>query len=388
MVHGVLLINKEAGGTSHDVVSAVRRILGQKKVGHAGTLDPLAEGLIVVLLGYGVKLSNCLLINDKKYHFTLRLGVTTDTLDKTGKIVEKKEVLASEEQITQIMQKSQGQLSLPVPLVSAVKVKGKKLYEYQRANQDVTVPLRDMVFRDLEIKNVKKETVEVILSCSKGSYVRSWVSFVGEELGTGACLENLTRLESFPFKVSSALTLREVEERIEKSLYGSNLKNAHLTTPVSTDNATDKLASNPADNATDNPVDNLADNATDNLADNPVDNNEAVKIKDKDTKPTNILSTEQLCEILGSAFIPFSQALSHVQSIRAEIRDDETQLRYGKISSNLKTRLLEEQKTVNKNRKSHAIRVMSRNNRKMLALLELKPFVSPKLLRVFPDELF
>ncbi len=358
MFHGVLLINKEAGGTSHDIVSAVRRILGQKKVGHAGTLDPLAEGLIVILLGYGTKLSDYLLTNDKKYHFILRLGVVTDTLDKTGKIIEKKEVRTTKEQITQVLQKSQGQISLPVPLVSAVKVKGKKLYEYKRANQTVTTPLRDMFFRDLEIKNVQKETAEVVLSCSKGSYVRSWVSFVGEKLGTGACLENLTRLESFPFKASSALTLREVEKRIREELCETDLKSTQLPTQ---------------------PKGQLPDPTSEDS------NNETIEKKGK--KPANFLRAEQFCKILEPAFIPFSQAIPHIQSINAETRNDEIQLRQGKISRNLKMRLMEEQKTVNKNKKNRTVRVMNYNNGKMLALLELKPFVSTKCLKVFPSEL-
>ena len=203
---GFLLINKTAGGTSHNVVNSLRHIMKQKQVGHAGTLDPMAEGLMVILLGYGTKLSNYLLINDKSYHFTLRLGMITDTLDKTGEIVTKKEVNPDPRQVRHVLENSQGTLSLPVPLVSAVKIKGKKLYEYKKENKSVSLPIRDMHFYNLNVKDIGKETVELELSCSKGSYIRSWVAFVGDVLGTGACLEKLTRLSSSPFHVESSLT--------------------------------------------------------------------------------------------------------------------------------------------------------------------------------------
>ena len=216
MIHGMLLINKTAGGTSHSLVNSLRRIIGQKAVGHAGTLDPMAEGLMLILLGHGTKLSNYLLMNNKRYRFTLRLGLVTDTLDKTGKIIDKKEVKISKERIQQVLIKSQGKLSLPVPLFSAVKIKGKKLYEYEREKKPITPPIRDMFFYDLELKDIQLKTVEVELSCNKGSYVRSWVSFVGAELGTGACLEQLNRLESSPFNIDSALTVQEVEEKLNE----------------------------------------------------------------------------------------------------------------------------------------------------------------------------
>ena len=317
MVHGVLLINKTAGGTSHDIVHSLRNIVGQKEVGHAGTLDPMAEGLVLILLGYGTKLSDYLLMNDKRYRFVLRLGVITDTLDKTGEITEKKEVQLSAAQIKQALIRSQGILSLPVPLVSAVKIKGKKLYEYKRENKSVVLPIRDMTFYNLEIKDIQSETVQVELSCSKGSYIRSWVSFVGDELGTGACLEELTRLQSAPFSVDSALTIQEVEEKLEEK-----------------------------------------------------------------KEP----SQEYLLKKLRSAFIPFSKALPHVKTVYVE-RADEKQLRHGEITKNLKMALLEGQKEINKTKSTETIRIMSHNDERMLALLELRPFLSPKFIKVFPYEL-
>ncbi len=321
MIHGVLLINKKAGGTSHDIVSAVRRVIGQKAVGHAGTLDPLAEGLMLILLGYGTKLSNYLLTNDKRYRFTLRLGITTDSLDKTGKVTATKEVRLSEEQIRLVLEKSGGKISLPVPLISAVKVKGKKLYEYTREDKPVNPPVREMHFYDLQIKGINGDKAEVELSCSKGGYIRSWVSFVGEQLRVGACLEELTRIKSAPFHVDSALSLQEVEERLKGA------KGAFL--PV-----------------------------------------------------------EQFCKLLNPAFVPFSRALPHIPAIRAD-KQDERELRRGHISKNLRICLQEgEQKEANQAGKGRIIRVMDNNNKNMPALLQLKPFLSPRIIRVFPPDLF
>ena len=313
MVHGVLLINKTAGGTSHDIVHSLRSIIGQRQVGHAGTLDPMAQGLVLILLGQGTKLSDYLLMNDKRYCFILRLGVTTDTLDKTGEVIEKKEVQLSAEKIKQTLKRSQGTFSLPVPLVSAVKVKGKKLYEYKRQNKAVVPPIRDMTFYDLIIQGIQSETAQVELSCSKGSYIRSWVSFIGNELGTGACLEELTRLQSTPFNVDPALTIQEVKKRLEEK---------------------------------------------------------------------REYNQEYLLKKLGSAFIPFSKALPHFKAVCIK-KTDEKQLRHGGITQNLKITLQEEQKEVNKNKIAETIRVMNYNSEKMLALLELRPFLSPKFIKVF-----
>ncbi len=317
MINGILLINKKAGNTSHDIVHSLRHIIGQKAVGHAGTLDPMAEGLILILLGYGTKLSNYLLTNDKRYHFVLRLGVITDTLDKTGQIIEKKRVQLSATQIKQVLERSQGTLSLPVPLVSAVKIKGKKLYEYKRENKPVVPPVRDMTFYDLEIKDIQSETARVELSCSKGSYIRSWISFIGDKLGTGACLEELVRLQSVPFDIGSSLTVQQVADKWSHQ---------------------------------------------------------------------GDLNQKQILKILEPAFIPFSKALPHVPSISIK-KEDEKRLRYGKVSGNLKMSLQDQQKEVNKSEKAEMIRIMNYNKEQMVALLELRPFLSLRFIKVFPQQL-
>ena len=217
MVHGVLLVHKKAGGSSHSLVHSVRKVIGQKAVGHGGTLDPMAEGLMLILLGQGTKLSNYLLSNDKSYRFTFCLGTTTDTLDKTGCVISTQSVSLKQDQIEKCIHKAQGEMYLPVPLYSAVKVKGKKLYQYVRSNKPVSLPYRKMFFYDLKIIQIGCDKVEVEISCSKGSYIRSWVAFIGEQLGTGACLEKLLRLKSNPFELKSALTLEDVQSRLRKN---------------------------------------------------------------------------------------------------------------------------------------------------------------------------
>lgn len=317
MVHGVLLINKTSGSTSHDVVYALRKILNQREVGHGGTLDPIAEGLMLILLGQGTKLSQYLLMNNKRYHYTLKLGVTTDTLDKTGKVLDEKPVHHSSEQIKKVVENSQGFLSLPVPVFSAVKIKGRKLYEYTRSGEDITPPKRKMFFYDLKIKDIRKDQVEVEVSCSKGSYIRSWVAFIGEQLQTGACLEKLSRVWSEPFDLKSALGLEEVEEKLK------NEKN---------------------------------------------------------------LTTNVMQEKLPSAFIPFSQALPHITAVSNPPMDSKS-IRQGRVSAALLLNLKEAQKKTNQTKKDQIVRIMSLNNQEMLALLELRPFKSPRIRRVFLSSL-
>ena len=317
MIHGVLLINKTAGSTSHDVVYALRKILNQREVGHSGTLDPIAEGLILILLGQGTKLSQYLLMNNKRYEYTFKLGVTTDTLDKTGKVLVKKSVHHNAEQIRTVVETCQGMLSLSVPLFSAVKIKGKKLYEYGRAGQEVVPPKRDMFFYDLEIKNIDKDQVEVGISCSKGSYIRSWVSYVGEQLKTGACLEQLFRTWSEPFYLKSALTVEEVAETL------------------------------------------------------------------KDEKQLNAAVIQKK---LSPAFIPFSQALPHITAIKNPSKDGKS-IRHGRVSAALLLHLKEAQKKTNQTRKDQIVRIMNSNNSEMLALLELRPFKSPRIRKVFLSSL-
>ncbi len=210
---GILLIDKPSGMTSHDIVREVRRILKMKAVGHAGTLDPLATGLLVILLGEGTHLSQGLLNRDKWYHIKVKLGVETETWDTDGKVIQKKNTgVLSPRQVVSEVERLEGDLVLPVPIFSAVKRGGKKLYEYAREGKQVEIPLREMKFYNVSLESVGSDFVEVSLSCSKGSFIRSWAYELGRQLGVGACVEQLRRLASLPYKVEAAITLEKLKK--------------------------------------------------------------------------------------------------------------------------------------------------------------------------------
>lgn len=211
--HGLLLVDKDSGGTSHDVVAQVRRILGTRSVGHSGTLDPLASGLMVLLVGEGTKLSHYILEGDKSYRVKLRLGLVTDTLDITGAVLEERPVQASIEQIEAAARELVGEFQWEVPLYSAVKVQGQRLHEYARRGEDVQVPTKTMSFWDLKTLKIDPPFAEFEMTCSKGSYIRTWVSQLGAKLGCGATMEALERTGSEPYELDRASKLSLIQEQ-------------------------------------------------------------------------------------------------------------------------------------------------------------------------------
>lgn len=215
LFNGILLINKTSGCTSHDVVQKIRHIFHQKAVGHAGTLDPMAKGLLVILLGQATKLSQYLLNNDKRYTLKMQFGLVTDTFDRDGKILKNESVKLDPQQVKTILKNSIGEQQLKVPYFSAMKIKGKKLYSYAREGKEITLPVKTMSFYDLDILKIEEDTASVSVSCSKGSYMRSWVHFIGEKLGSGASLTDLTRENSFPFSLSDSVTAEELEAQFK-----------------------------------------------------------------------------------------------------------------------------------------------------------------------------
>jgi tRNA pseudouridine55 synthase len=209
-LNGLLLINKPEGLTSHDVVSRVRRILQTKEVGHSGTLDPMASGLMVLLIGEATKLSSFVTDGDKTYRLGLKLGVTTDTLDITGQVLSEKAVTQATEQINDHAFQLQGEMLLPIPMYSAKKIDGKKLYEYAREDVQIEQPQKMMKFWDLQ-SHVTDQKVEFTVSCSKGSFIRSWGQLLGEKLGCGAALSSLVRTKSHFYHLEDAVTLEHLE---------------------------------------------------------------------------------------------------------------------------------------------------------------------------------
>lgn len=219
--HGLLLLDKPEDLTSHDVVARVRRILRQKTVGHTGTLDPLATGLMVLVLGDATKLSDYLIAEDKSYRVRVRFGVKTDTLDRTGQVLAERSCDGlNAAQIKDAVDELQGTFEWPVPLFSAAKVGGKKLCDYGRAGEEVEVPTKIMKFWDAKVLATGPDWVDAEIFCSKGSFVRTWADRLGELLGVGGVVESLRRLTVGSWRVDKALTLEGLEEAAATSHLG------------------------------------------------------------------------------------------------------------------------------------------------------------------------
>lgn len=212
---GILLINKEKDYTSHDVVAIVKKALG-KKVGHTGTLDPNATGILPVLIGNGTKLSKYLINHDKIYVATLQLGIKTDTADSTGKVIEEQVVEKLEkEQIEQVLQSMVGKQEQVPPMYSAIKVKGKKLYEYARNNQKVEVAPRQIEIYQMQLKDYQEEKKEIVfeIACSKGTYIRTVCEEVAQRLHTIGNMKELERVMVGEFHLKEAVTVEELRKK-------------------------------------------------------------------------------------------------------------------------------------------------------------------------------
>lgn len=224
-LHGLILVDKPQGLTSHDVVARVRKSLMTRDVGHCGTLDPMATGLMLLAVGEGLKLVSVLTDGDKAYEGEVRFGVSTDTLDITGQVLHTGGAPSSRDQILQVADTLCGELELQVPKYSAVKVQGERLHEKAREGQDFTPPNRLMTFYNFVPGDFNGETWRFAFSCSKGSFVRSWVAALCERLKVPGTLSALRRTYSFPYSVAQAITLEALDEEIE-ALTISGLKQA------------------------------------------------------------------------------------------------------------------------------------------------------------------
>ena len=197
MMDGLLIFDKEKGITSHDLVYKVRKKLGIKKVGHTGTLDPMATGVLVISIGKGTKTSDYILSSDKVYEAKIRLGILTDTYDITGNILEEEDVTFTEEEIKDSLIKFTGKISQRPPIYSAIKVKGKKLYEYAREGKDVEIKKRDIEIYKNELLDFNgKDEFTILVQVSKGTYIRSLAYDIGKSLGTFASLNELRRIRT------------------------------------------------------------------------------------------------------------------------------------------------------------------------------------------------
>ncbi len=211
MINGIINVYKEAGFTSHDVVAKMRGICKQKKIGHTGTLDPQATGVLPVCLGSGTKLCDMLTDKDKEYVAELLLGVTTDTQDTTGETLSKNEVLVSQAQVKEAVMSFLGDYQQIPPMYSALKVDGKKLYELARAGKEVERKARPVTIHEIEILEMELPVVKLRVACSKGTYIRTLCADIGEKLGCGGTMQSLKRTRVGHFELKDAVTLSELE---------------------------------------------------------------------------------------------------------------------------------------------------------------------------------
>jgi len=219
---GILLIDKHEGESSYGVVKKVRSAFGKSKalkVGHAGTLDPFASGLLIILVGQGTKLSSFIMSEKKVYQGTVRLGIETDTLDLTGQVIRESEVpYIKSAQITKKAQKFVGEIGQSPPAFSAIRYKGTRAYKLARKGVQMDLKRRKVTVFSFRILSVHLPEIDIEVSCSGGTYIRSLAYDLGRELGTGAHLKSLRRLASGTFEVHSALSSKNISAKANDSL--------------------------------------------------------------------------------------------------------------------------------------------------------------------------
>ena len=222
-MNGILIINKEKGCTSHDIVYKVKKIFNEK-VGHTGTLDPLAEGVLPILIGKGTLCSKYLINHDKKYVVNLELGQKTETADLEGKIIEDKKIpdkSLTQSKIEKVLKSFIGKQQQMPPIYSAIKVNGKKLYEYARKGQNVEIKPREIEIYDIKLMNIdaQKKQIQFEVFCGKGTYIRSLCEDIAEKLETVGYMESLKRIQVGDFKIEESSKIQELEENKEDTKY-------------------------------------------------------------------------------------------------------------------------------------------------------------------------
>ena len=215
---GIFLIDKEQGWTSSDVVARLRRVLGERRIGHAGTLDPLATGLLIVMVGRATRASDYLMKHDKRYLAHLRLGIETDTQDITGQVIREKPCRVSPEEVKAAAERFLGTVQQMPPMYSAIKVRGRKLYEIARRGETVERKARTITISSLSIAGMQDTDYILDISCSSGTYVRTLCHDIGQTLGCGGCMTQLRRLASGCFTVDMAHTVEEISKADRKTI--------------------------------------------------------------------------------------------------------------------------------------------------------------------------
>ncbi len=222
-MEGIVVVDKPSGMTSHDVVDRARKIFGIRRIGHAGTLDPLATGVLILLVGKATKLSNRFITFDKAYDATLKLGVKTTTADIEGEVLSEN----SYEHITsdgfcEALKKFSGEIDQVPPMVSAVKVNGQRLYKLARKGVEVKREPRRITIYDLKMVDFTLPLVKICVECSKGTYVRQLAEDIGSTLGCDACISQIRRTKVGPFLIENAVKLEQVNETVLQNWSGDS----------------------------------------------------------------------------------------------------------------------------------------------------------------------
>ena len=218
MYNGILNVCKEKGYTSHDVVAKLRGILKQKKIGHTGTLDPDATGVLPVCLGSGTKLCDMITDKTKAYRAVLLFGQATDTQDSSGTVIksypdpEKMQQMVNEEAVRKVLQEFIGEYDQLPPMYSAIKINGKKLYELAREGKVVERKTRKVSFYKIDLVAYEYPRITIQVECSKGTYIRTLCHDIGEKMGVYGCMEELVRIKSGPFLLENSYTLAQIED--------------------------------------------------------------------------------------------------------------------------------------------------------------------------------
>ncbi|MEW6686233.1 MAG: tRNA pseudouridine(55) synthase TruB [Candidatus Edwardsbacteria bacterium] len=226
-MNGWLIVDKPKGWTSFDVVAKIRGITKERKVGHTGTLDPQATGVLIIALGKATKLIQFIAQTDKEYLATIRLGITTDTFDSEGKILKTKEApQLSRNKIEEVLSQFRGEIEQLPPMFSAIKSQGKKLYQLARKGITVERKSRKVKIKKLQIENIDLPFLTLRIECSKGTYIRSLANDLGEKLGCGAYLHQLVRLRAGQFRLEQAVKMEQLNSLEEIQRYLLPLENS------------------------------------------------------------------------------------------------------------------------------------------------------------------
>lgn len=211
-MHGLIIVNKEKDWTSRDVVNKISSIFNTKKVGHTGTLDPLATGVLVIAIGEGLKLVDSLTNDTKEYIAEVLCGISTDTLDVLGNTLEeKKDFILDKNKIEEVLNTFLGKSMQEVPLYSSIKINGKRLYEYARNGEEVELPKREIEIFSIELIEVKDSSFKFKVNVSKGTYIRSLIRDIGLRLNIPCTMQNLNRIKQGKFNIENSNTLEEIE---------------------------------------------------------------------------------------------------------------------------------------------------------------------------------